>query len=240
MSQRKAAAAAQDRASKVRSARAGAAKNAAARLAFNAAQKSRAQDAKPTPASIGQRSFEDLRRAWFAALAYLLKFELANPSAPDVLAARGRLEEIEVEWERRSRLQPADPDYFAWPSTEAPKGPGDVGVADWEEIGMLGYLGYHVGRTSELTAQQRTAILSRAFAMWLPPLNSIEYMNQWGLPKSSGRLKKMAETIASFARNGKRRRGDRLTVAVQHWEHDLSYLRERFYVGQFNFGWPQV
>ena len=105
---------------------------------------------------------------------------------------------------------------------------------------MLSYLGYHVGRTSELTAQQRTAILGRAFGMRLPPLNGVEYMKQWALPKSSGRLKKMAETIASFARNAKRRRHDRLAVAVEHWEHDLSYLREAFYVGRFNFGWPQV
>lgn len=237
---RKAAAARQDRDNQAKSARAGAEKNAAARLAFNAARQRRLESAKAGSAPANHQSFEDLRRAWFAALAYLSKFAATDSSAPDVLAAHRRLEEVEDEWERRARLKPGDPEYFDWPSTTALKGTGDFGNTDWEEVGMLGYLGYHVGRTSDLTALQRTLLLSRILDMKLPPLNSVEYMKQWNLPQSSARLKKMAETIASFTRNAKRRRHDRLAMAIREWEDDLSCLREKFYVGRFSFGWPKV
>lgn len=181
VSLRKVAASAEQRAHRASPARLGADKKAASRLAFKAARQRLGLATKSGPSPIDQQSFDELKRGWFSTLNYLARFEPLDPAAPDVTAARRRLEEIELEWERRSCLRPSDPGYFEWPSTAAPKGVGGVGVTDWEEIGMLGYLGYHVGRTSELTAQHRRAVLSQIFSMRLPPLNSLGYMEQMGL-----------------------------------------------------------
>jgi hypothetical protein len=120
--------------------RKGAERNASARLAHNEQRCTR--DAPP-PAPIPP--FVQLQRQWCAAFSYLLKFEDGNPDAPDIGAARKRLEDVEAEWERHVALAPGDEGYFAWPSTEASAGSGTVAIGTWQEIGMLGYLGYHVG-----------------------------------------------------------------------------------------------
>lgn len=103
---------------------------------------------------------------------------------------------------------------------------------------MLAYLGYHVGLSSTLNAQQRKRLLDRVFAMRLPPLNGVAYMRQWGTPDTATRLKKIAESLASFVRNAKRRKNPSLSEAIRHWEEDLSGLRLAHYVGRFDFVWP--
>lgn len=204
------------------------------RLAFNASQREAAADTTIAPAS----PFMELQRRWQAAFSYLQRFEESNPDAPDVLAAIERLKEVEAEWERRHNLSADHPDYFRWPSTEASLGDGSVAAGEWQEIGMFRYLGYHVGVTSELTAAQRTRLLHHIFVMRLPPLNGVAYMRSWASPGSGSRLRKMAEGLAAFARNAKRRRNPNLAEAIRQWEDDLSYLRGTFYVGRFDFPWP--
>lgn len=54
------------------------------------------------------------------------------------------------------------------------------------------------------------------------------------------RLKKMAESIAAFARNAKRKRTSVLDDAVVDWEADLRFLFETYYVGKFRFEWPSI
>src|SRR5438270_11637764 len=95
-------------------------------------------------------SFEELRRRWLRTLTYL-SFESTDPSALDGRTAIERLAQIEAEWQRRAQLGRNDPRYFDWPSTEAPKAGGRLGPADWYDIGVLGYLNYHVGKTSSLS-----------------------------------------------------------------------------------------
>ena len=60
-----------------------------------------------------------------------------------------------------------------------------------------------------------------------------------GRPRSSVRLKKMAESIATFCRNGKRRARS-MELAVVEWEQDLEWLRVTYYVGRFRFEWPST
>jgi len=48
----------------------------------------------------------------------------------------------------------------------------------------------------------------------------------------------MAEALAHFARNAKRRRNSNLADAIQQWEADMSFLRSSFYAGRFDFPWP--
>lgn len=216
--------------------RLGVAQNAAARLAFNGRQR----DAAPL-ASRTVSSFHNLRVRWQREFSYLLRFEADNPDKPDVAAARERLLTIEAEWSRRASMAPDHPDYFPWPSTDAPAGAKDVAVRDWEEIGILSYLGYHVRITDQLSTAQRRRLLNHVFSMRLPPLNGVAYMRSWGLPNTGSRLKKIAESIAAFTRNAKRRRNPQLVECIRKWEDDLLSLRKAFYVGRFDsFTWPTV
>ena len=216
--------------------RKGAASNAASRLAINARMRTAASAEAPKAVS----PFPELQRRWQAAFSYLQRFAEANPDAADVVEARRRMAEVEREWERLQALNPNGPDCFPWPSTDAPAGDGDghAAAGAWQEIGMLAYLGYHVGLSSTLTAAQRMRLLGHVFVMRLPPLNGIGYMRQWGAPDTGTRLSKIAEGLASFARNAKRRRNPNLAEAVRQWEDDLEGLRRVHYVGRFDFPWP--
>jgi hypothetical protein len=68
----------------------------------------------------------------------------------------------------------------------------------------------------------------------LPP----EHMREWGKPSSATRLKKIAENIASFVRNAKRRNDGRLDDAIKDWESDFNFLYRKYYVGEFHFAYP--
>lgn len=207
---------------------------AEARRALNARLQAQKSDQTATDGS----PFSDLQRRWQAAMSYICKFAEANPDAPDVLSAHARLAEIEAEWSHRIALKPGDPDYFPWPSTEAEFGLGAINADGWQEIGMLSYLGYHVGQSGRLIAEQRAHLLTQVFRMHLPPLNSVQYMRQWGASQTSQRLQKIAETLASLARNAKRRRNVDFAIAIRDWEADLAYLRRSFYDRRFDFPWP--
>jgi len=151
-------------------------------------------------------------------------------------SARLVLEAVEKEWARRSTFPPDQ--WFKWPGTEAKKGSGGLLIDNPLGEGMLSYLEYRVGRISGQATPVRQAILDRVFASALPPVFPKEYMDSWGESNSASRLRKMAETIAAFARNAKRRDDDRLDEAIRQWESDLEYLHDRYYVGRFGFGWP--
>lgn len=85
---------------------------------------------------------------------------------------------------------------------------------------------------------RRRAILRYAFESVLPPVFPPKYMLEWSRPSSAPRLRKIAESLASFARSAKRRDDGRMQQAIAEWESDLGYIHETFYVGRFQFGWP--
>lgn len=145
---------------------------------------------------------------------------------------------VEGEWHRRSRLPHAADEYFDWPTTDAKRGNGGLGGVYSVTEGVLGYLGYAVGEKSTFTRTQRQAILGQVFQMHLPPIESPTYMQEWATPGSAARLKKMADSIASFARQAKRRRNADMREAIASWEADLRMLHDEYYVGKFGFGWP--
>jgi len=108
----------------------------------------------------------------------------------------------------------------------------------WQEIGKHADPGYHVGLSSTLTAAQRMLLLGHSFIMRPPPLNGIVYVRQWGAPDTGTRLRKMAEGLATFARNAKPRRNPNLTEAIRQWNDDLEGLRRAHNVGRSDFPWP--
>jgi len=144
------------------------------------------------------------------------------------------------EWARRASEAAEAPDHFAWPSTNAKGGNGMLNSGDWNQIGILSWLGYRVGATQGEPEGVRRQILDLCFDEVLPPINGLDYMISWGPPGTPTRLKKLASEIASFTRNGKRKRSANLSVAIADWETDLDYLYRQYYIGKFRFAWPKT
>ncbi|TAX54604.1 hypothetical protein [Rhizobium leguminosarum] len=131
-------------------------------------------------------------------------------------------------------------EYFKWPSTGAQKGNGALNSFDAPEDGVLSFFGYQVGQSSQITSSTRYAILDRVFRIVLPPILPGSHMALWGMPNSRRRLQKMAEAIAAFVRNAKRRQNPSYDRAIGDWEYDLQRLHDALYVGRFDFGWPET
>lgn len=153
------------------------------------------------------------------------------------IQARIVLDSINDDWQRRSQALNSE-GYFSWPSTDASDGNGSLSAQGWPSEGMLSCLGYHVGVVQGETANVRQSVLREIFSAFLPPILPPLLMLEWGHPKSAGRLKKMAECIAAFSRNAKRRHDPRLSTAIAQWDDDLEYLYNEYYVGTFHFAWP--
>lgn len=176
-------------------------------------------------------SMADLGRVWRNAIKII--------DGPNAGAANRAVVAIEQEWEKRG-ANASPQDYFAWPSTNAPGGNGDLHLAGLPKEGMLRYLEYQVGRSNGQSSPVRQAILRRVFEGILPPVFPKPYMMEWGPPKSSHRLRKTAESIAAFACLFKRRHDARYDDAISDWEADLQFLYDEYYVGRFGFGWPST
>ena len=128
---------------------------------------------------------------------------------------------------------------FAWPQTDAaPTGADTPLVIDAPQTGLLKFVGYTVGE-SGISLEDRKQILDSVYSQTLPQVNSQSYMDQWGRPASALRLHKMADSIAAFTRQQKRKSNPPL-IAISDWEYDLEYLRVTYYVGRYDFTWPQT
>ncbi len=129
--------------------------------------------------------------------------------------------------------------WSGWVSTfvEKGKGAGDL-RADWPQQGVLSCMGYRVGQGGR-PAVTRQAILRRALTERLPNVSSPAYMDEWGDPSTCDRLRKMAESIAAFCKNMKRKH-DPSAEAIDDWETDLEWLRHTFYLGKCQFHWPET
>jgi len=138
------------------------------------------------------------------------------------------------------RLTQLEGKNFTWPTTEATKGSQNLSseVFKYGE-GLLRQCGYKVG-VSGLPEHQRRQILDSIFLRPLPFIDDAIYLNEWGEPNTDKRLKKIAESIAAFTRNAKRRNTSSLNKAIQDWESDLAYLKRSYYDGRFYFHWPRT
>lgn len=105
--------------------------------------------------------------------------------------------------------------------------------------GLLKHCGYEVGENG-LPESQRRQILDSVFLERLPFVNGTAYLSEWGEPSTSRRLQKLANCIATFARNARRRNSGNLSQAIQDWEADLAYLKRTYHNGRFHFSWPQT
>ena len=136
----------------------------------------------------------------------------------------------------------SEDESFTWPKTAIMPGNKALSTNHFDyERGVLSFLGYRVGY-SGISKRKRHNILIYAFNGQLPSVVSSEYMEEWGKPKSGKRLKKMADAVATFARNAQRSEHRDMSEAVRQWVEDLAWLRSEFYDGKFDkkFRWPTV
>ena len=127
---------------------------------------------------------------------------------------------------------------FEWPKTTVvpsinSKGPTDT---SWPQVGVLKCMGYTVGKRG-LSVAARRLILENAYKGSIPNVQSKEHMEEWGETSTNRRLKKMANAIASFAKNHKRKQVPSFE-AIEDWQEDLQWLKNSFYRG--NFQWPST
>lgn len=113
--------------------------------------------------------------------------------------------------------------------------------AFFHATGMLKFMGYSVGRKAALSADRRRAILQYVFTGRLPPVNDALYMQEWARPRSNRRLRKIANSLATFARNARRKKSSSWNRAIANWEADLAYLKRRYYDKRDrDWKWPEV
>jgi hypothetical protein len=127
---------------------------------------------------------------------------------------------------------------FQWPTTEVELAGAGAIDADLLRLGFLKYKGYTVGKAG-LSAAVRQRVLAEVYDEDLPEGFPPYYVNQWGPPQSARRLKKMADSIAAFCRNNKKK-DNAPEHAIADWEADLRWLKSQFYDGQYRFKWPSA
>ncbi len=128
---------------------------------------------------------------------------------------------------------------FDWPSAISYyTGGGGALDGDLPTIGVLRYMGYHVGRTQGLAADDRRRILRQAFTSELPYVKDQDHMAEWGGVKTAARLSKLANSLATFCRNRRNQQAPS-DHAIRDWEADLGWLKRTFYLPNMRFAWPE-
>ena len=156
------------------------------------------------------------------------------------LKYRKRNKAIELRQYVTERLADLSKQSFHWPSTAVMESHSALsGNQFWYERGLLSFLGYAVGQTGAFTSERRR-VLDYTYNKIIPRVHSHEYMEEWGEPQTSQRLKKIARSIASFARTAKRKVNSDMQMAITEWEQDLSYLKKTYYKGIYDFSWPST
>ena len=130
-----------------------------------------------------------------------------------------------------------------WPSTDVSGGGGvEIDDSNWPQVGVLSKMGYKVGKDGIYDQNMRHQVLNMIYLKEqgaLPRVMSKSYLDEWGLAGSCKRLEKMANSIATFCRNAKRKDND-MTVAIKHWEEDLKWLKQKYIDSHCVFQWPST
>ena len=93
-------------------------------------------------------------------------------------------------------------------------------------VGILGDMGYHVGKVRGLPRHQRREILWRTFRVQLTATSpwTVEYINEWGQRCSAERFTKMCNVLRRLMKTAEQRTTRDMSVAIEEWEEDLQFL----------------
>jgi hypothetical protein len=97
-------------------------------------------------------------------------------------------------------------------------------------------MGYQVGVTNGLSKPRRKSLLNSAYEGAIPDVEDDDYMEEWGRPRQSKRLWRIAHHIAWLIRS--RKSISSMRYAVRDWQDDLDWLQEEFYTNRMRFTWP--
>ena len=181
---------------------------------------------------------------YWPALAIMTEASWDNPATLQIILAellfRSREGAKKLRTKISERFIELSEESFLWPDTGIlPSSEALSGDQFWYQDGLLSFMGYRVG-SNGVSAGNRRDILDYIYCQQIPRVNNAGYMEQWGTAQSSPRLQKMADCLAAFARNAKRRSFVDMSCAIADWEADLEYLRTAFYIGRYDFAfaWP--
>ena len=95
-------------------------------------------------------------------------------------------------------------------------------------LGILGDMGYRVGKVRGLPRQQRREILWRTFRVHLTAVSpwTQAYINEWGQRCSPARLNKMCNVLTSLINTAEQVTARDMSVAIAEWDEDLQFLLE--------------
>ena len=106
----------------------------------------------------------------------------------------------------------------------------------------LAVMGYRVGKVRGLGVLDRQEILRAAFTGKIPSAMGMiehlsEYMEQWGRPKTSQRLWRMAKHLSGLISYNRKK--PTWHQAIDDWEEDLLWMKKELYPNiRFKFRWP--
>jgi WYL domain len=156
------------------------------------------------------------------------------------LEFRSRKKALDLRERIAARLTQLQGTHFSWSTTTSNPGSQNLPSDAFKyEEGLLRHYGYKVGMNG-LPESERWEILDTVFLHPLLQMDNAAYLSEWGEPKSAKRLQKLAESIAAFTRNAKRRNRGSFSKAIQDWETDLAYLKRTYYNNRYSFQYPRT
>lgn len=173
---------------------------------------------------------------------FLSLFQAHWPEECDVECAERDLREYVANWlaGRRKDHQVSRKPTWPWPLTDVNPG-GRTGATSFaHDKSALGRCGYKVGFTHGMKAGERANFLQYFFEHELPDEVVVDHGSEYGAPRSATRLHKMASVIAANCRIRKKGNPHRYRFAIADWEHDLAYLKVRYYDNLLCFLWPST
>lgn len=131
--------------------------------------------------------------------------------------------------------------HFAWPEILIEEDYGEPVYlrGSWERVeeSPLYRMGYQVGITHGQPRTTRRTLLKNAYQGKIPDVEDDDYMEEWGCPRHSKRLWRIAHHIAWLIRS--RKSIPSMCYAVKDWQDDLDWMEEKFYTNRMRFRWPQ-
>lgn len=101
--------------------------------------------------------------------------------------------------------------------------------ANFRQYSALKMFDYTVGKTNGWPAAKRQRFLSDFMELELPSKVEATFGDEYGGPLTTTRLRKVANVIASNASNFLKNDAIRYRVAIEEWEDDLAFLKEKYY-----------
>ncbi len=151
---------------------------------------------------------------------YIALSEKKRPTIEQIDNIRKDILRYHSSWKKELRR------LIKWPSSEAPKSFRELKSTEWVVSGVLSKFGYQVGLKGH-SKEKRQQILDHIISCDISD-EGVKNVEDWHQPDTMGRLIKTARVLASLCRNAKRRE-DNFELAIQHWESDLIYLKEKYF-----------